>query len=67
MYIVQMLYLVEKIVVTLMQARDDGRRGQGEERTAGGVDSKEVNWRSGQLQGWMLIKRAVFTLKVVAF
>ena len=67
MYIVQMSYLVEKIVVTLMQERDDGRRGQGEERTAGGVDSKEVNWRSGQLQGWMLIKRAVFTLKVVAF
>ena len=49
MYIVQMSYLVEKIVVTLMQARDDGRRGQGEERTAGGVDSMEVNWRSGQL------------------
>ena len=67
MYIVQMSYLVEKIVVTLMQERDDGRRGQGEERTAGGVDSKEVNWRSVQLQGWILIKRAVFTLKVVAF
>ena len=50
MYIVQMSYLVEKIVVTLMLARDDRRRGQGEERTAGGVDSKEVNWRSGQLQ-----------------
>ena len=49
MYIVQMSYLVEKIVVTLMQERDDGRRGQGEERTAGGVDSMEVNWRSGQL------------------
>ena len=49
MYIVQMSYLVEKIVVTLMQEREDGRRGQGEERTAGGVDSMEVNWRSGQL------------------
>ena len=46
-----------------MQARDNGRRGQGEERTAGGVDSKEDNWRSGQLQGWMLKKGQYLHLK----
>ena len=45
---------------------DNGRRGQGEELTAGGVDSKEDNGRSGQLQGWIL-KRAVFTFKRVVF
>ena len=45
---------------------DNGRRGQGEEQTAGGVDSKEDNRRSVQLQGWLL-KRAVFTFKRVVF
>ena len=45
---------------------DNGRRGQGEEQSAGGVDSKEDNGRSGQLQGWIL-KRAVFTFKRVVF
>ena len=65
MYIVQMSYLVEKIVVTLMQERDDGRRGQGEET------SRRSGQHGGQLEERTAIrvdvkKRAVFTLKVVA-